>query len=78
MKKKCRKLSAWSFGLALGIFVLSYILYHYTLPGGAFTAVWQPTPGKPWVTMMVSGLGVLMLFGSIMSLLVGKIFFGDE
>ena len=78
MKKKCRKLSAWSFGLALGILVLSYILYHYMLPGGSFTTVWQPEPGKPWVTLLVAVLGVLFLFGSIMSLMIGSIFFGDE
>ena len=78
MKKKWNKLAAWSFGLALGIFALSYILYHYTLPGGAFTTVWQPEPGKPWVTLLVSVWGVMFLFAGVMSLLVGHIFFGKE
>lgn len=78
MKQKCRKLSLWCFVLALGIFALSYFLYHYTLPGGAITFVWQPQPGKPFVTNMLAMLGVQFLFGSIMSLLVGKIFFPEK
>ena len=78
MKRKWYKLSAWSFCLALGIFAFSYVLYHHTLPGGAFTAVWQPETGKPLVTLLVALWGVMFLFGSVMSLLVGHIFFGKE
>lgn len=78
MQKKFRKLSVWSFLLALAIFILSYVLYHYTLPSGAFTTIWQPTPGKPWVTLLVSVWGVMFLFASIMSLLIGRIFFGGK
>lgn len=78
MKKKCNTLAIWSFCLALAIFILSYFLYHFTLPGGAITFVWQPTPGKPFVTNMVANLGVLFLFSGIMSLLVGKIFFSEK
>ena len=78
MRQKCKKLSAWSFALALSIFIFSYILYHYTLPGGAFTTVWQPEPGKPLVTLLFAVWGVMFLFAGVMSLLVGRIFFGKE
>ncbi len=75
MQKKCRALALWCFLIAVLIFVISYLLYHFTLPGGAIALVWQATPGKPFVTELLANLGVLFLFGSIMSLLVGKIFF---
>lgn len=80
MNQKCKTLARWCFCLALVTFVLSYLIYHFTLPGGFFTITlqWQSTPGKPFVTNMVADLGVLFLFGSIMSLLVGKIFFPEK
>ena len=78
MKKKCNCLALWCFVLALGIFVLSYLLYHFTLPGGAITLVWQSTPSKPFVTELVANLGVLFLFAGILSLLVGKVFYSEK
>ena len=77
MRRKCNILALWSFVLALAVFLCSYILYHYTLPGG-FTAAWQPEPGKPMVTWLFAIWGVMFLFASVMSLLVGKIFFSDQ
>lgn len=78
MRKKCKLLAVWCFVLAAAIFILSYFLYHFTLPGGAITFVRQSTPGKPFITELVANLGVLFLFGGIGSLLVGKIFFPKE
>ena len=78
MRRKCNILAIWSFVLALAIFVFSYILYHYTLPGGGFTAAWQPEPGKPMVTWLFAIWGVMFLFAGVMSLLVGHIFFPKE
>ena len=74
MKHKLQILSRWSFALALGIFVFSYFLFHYTAPGGAFTSVYQTEPGKPLVTLLFSVLGVLFLFSSIMSALIARVF----
>jgi len=74
MKKKWNTLALCLLLLALVTFAVSYFLYHYTLPGGGITLVRQPVPGKPFVTALVANLGVLFLFGSIVSLLVGKIF----
>lgn len=78
MKKKCRILAAWSFVLSLAIFAFTYVLHHYTLPGGAFTAVRQPTPAKPFVTLLFGVWGTLFLFAGVMSLLAGRVFFGKE
>ena len=78
MRKKCNILSLCSFLLALGIFVISYILYHYMLPDGSFTTVFQTTPGKPWVTFLFGIWGVTFLFASVMSLLIGCIFFKEK
>ena len=80
MNQKYKTLALWCLLLALVTFVLSYLIYHFTLPGGFFTITlqWQPTPGKPFVTQMVADLGVLFLFGSVMSLLIGRIFFPEK
>jgi hypothetical protein len=75
MRKKFNILALCSFALALGIFVFSYILYHHTLPDGGFTAVYQMEPGKPLVTLLFSIWGVTFLFASVMSFLIGRIFF---
>ena len=78
MKKKLLTLSVCSFILAVAIFVLSYFMYHYMGPGGVWLSVWQPAPGKPFVTQLVSDLGVLFLFSSIMSAISAIIFFPNK
>ena len=78
MRKKCFCLALWTWIVALAIFLFSHYLYHYTLPGGFFTTVWQPEPGKPMVTWLFAIWGVMFLFASVMSLLVGIIFFPKE
>ena len=78
MRKKCNILALCSFVLALAIFSFSYYLYHYTLPDGGFTAVYQTEPGKPLITLLFSIWGVTFLFASVMSLLIGRIFFKEK
>lgn len=78
MRKKFNILSLCSFLLALGIFTFSYFLYHYMLPDGSFTNVFQPQPGKPYVTLLFAIWGVTFLFASVMSLLIGRIFFKEK
>ena len=77
MKNKFQKLSVVSFVIALSIFVFSYILYHYTLPSGGFTTVFQAEPGKPLVTLLFSIWGVMFLFSGVTNLLIANIFFKD-
>lgn len=76
MKKKFKKLSLWSFLLSIAIYLLSYFVYHFVTPTG-ITLVWHPEPGKPYVTMLFSMLGVFFTFSSIMSLIVAHIFCED-
>ena len=77
MKKKCCRLAVWSFALALGIFVFSYILYHHFGPEG-FTTVRRMEPYKPMITWLFAIWGTHFLFAGVMSLLVGKIFFKEK
>ena len=78
MKKKFQKLSLWSLVLALAIFVFSYFLYHYVLPDGTITTIFQKEVGKPLLTELFSILGTLFLFSSILSGMIAKIFFQKE
>ena len=75
MRKKCNILALCSLVIALGIFAFTFYLYHYCLPDGSFTNVYQTTPGKPWVTFLFGIWGVTFLFASVMSALIGRIFF---
>ena len=78
MRKKCNILALCSFVLALAIFTLSFFLYHYMLPDGSFTNVFQIQPGKPFVTLLFGIWGVTFLVSGVMSLLIGFIFFNDK
>lgn len=77
VKRKCTALAIWSFALALGIFVLSYLLYHHLGPEG-FTALRRTEPFKPMITWLVAIWGTQFLFAGCMSLLVGHIFFREK
>ena len=78
MRKKCNILAWCSLALALGIFVFTFYLYHYCLPDGTFTVVFQEEPGKPMITYLFGVWGVTFLFASVMSALIGRIFFEKE
>ena len=77
MKKKFQKLSAWSFALAVVLFALSFVLFHFLTDNG-FTTVFQQEAGKPFVTEMVADLSVLFLFSGILCQMIAKIFYSDE
>ena len=75
MRNKCYILSVSAFIISVGIFVLTYFLYHYMGADGRFTAEFLTTPGKPSVTLLFGIWGVIFLFVSWMCALVGTIFF---
>ncbi len=77
MKKKFRKLSLVSLIIAVVLFVISYVMFHYLGPVG-FSSLWRPEPGKPFVTFLFAVWGVTFLFGSVASILIAEIIYGDE
>ena len=78
MKQKFQKLSRWSLALAVILFAAAFLLFHYMTPEMTFTTTFRTEPGKPMVTEMVAMLGVLFLFSSILSGMIGKIFFSEK
>ena len=78
MKKKLKKLSFWSFVLALMNFGIAYIFYHYMSPDGTFSNVYHDDPGKPVVALLFGVFGTHFLFAGCMSGLVNWIFFREE
>lgn len=74
LRKKCNILALCALVLSLAIFVFTYFLFHYLSPEGGFSAVYQETPAKPYVTLFFGMWGVMFLFASIMSFMIGIIF----
>lgn len=77
MNKKLKTLSSWLLALSALVLIAAYCCFHYLTDGG-FTLVWQPEAGKPFVTELLGDLGVLFLFGGIVSRLCARIFYPEE
>ncbi len=77
MNKKLKKLSGWSFGIAVAIFVFTYNLFHHFTPEGFFTTAWLEEPGKPFITFLFGIWGVMFLFTGVISLVVEHVFFSE-
>ena len=77
MKQTFKKLSSVSFVLALVLFALSFVMFHFLTDSG-FTTVFQQEAGKPFVTEMTADLSVLFFFSGILCRMIAKIFFLDE
>lgn len=73
-KNKFLKLSLYSFISGIVVFVINYFFYHFVTDEG-ITTVWQPEPGKPFVSNMIGVLAVLFIFASIICLFISFIFF---
>ena len=78
MRKKCMILAVCCLVLALAIFAFSYCLFHYLSPDGGFANVFQEVAAKPMVTWLFAIWGVTFLFASVLSFLVGMIFFNKK
>ena len=72
MRERLLKLSLVQGIIAAVVFVINYFFYHFVTDEG-ITLVWQPEAGKPFVADLIGQLGVLFLFGSIVSLLCAYI-----
>lgn len=78
MKQKLKKLSLWSFLLALVIFSFAYIFFHFITPEGTFSLAWQAQSGKPFIAQLFGIWGVCFLFAAVMSRLIAHIFFPNK
>ena len=77
MRKRLLKLSLWHGIIAVAVFIINYFFYHFVTDEG-ITLVWQPEAGKPFVADLIGNLGVLFIFGSIVTLLVAFIVFDKK
>ena len=78
MKQKLRKLSLWSFVLALVNFVIAFVFYHFFTPGVGLTSVFHKEAGKPMIALLFGVFGVDFLFAGCMSGMVNRIVFAGE
>ena len=78
MRKKWIILGILSFLIALAIFTFTFALFHYMSPEGGFSPVYQETPTKPFVTLLFGIWGVTFLFFSVISVLIGLIFYSGK
>ena len=72
-RKKFFKLSLWLLITGIIFIAISYFFFHFVTDDG-ITFVWHAECGKPFVTEMIADFGVISLFFSFLSLLVGLIF----
>ncbi len=74
MRDRLLKLSLWQAIIGAVVFVINYFFYHFVTDEG-ITLVWQAEAGKPFVADLIGNLGVLFIFGSVVSLLCAFILF---
>ena len=73
-RKNLLKLSLITLIIGLLVLAIEYFFFHFVTDEG-ITTVWQPEPGKPFVSNMIGVLAVLFIFASIICLFISFIFF---
>jgi hypothetical protein len=76
-QKNLLKVSLYSLIISVVIFVINYFFFHFVTDDG-ITTTWHPEAGKPFVADLIGQLGVLMLFFSIATLMIGLICYKKE
>lgn len=74
MRKKLLKLSLIAIIVAVVVFAINYVVFHFVTDDG-FTTEFQQEAQKPFVADLIGQLGVLFVFLSASSLMVALIFF---
>lgn len=77
LRKNLYRLAIVCLLLAVVVFAINYVAFHFLTDDG-FTTVWQPEPGKPFVTNLIGMLGADLVFASIISALCGKVLLKKE
>ena len=78
MRKKFRILALCSFVLATAIFLFTFYIFHHLTPEMTFTPDRLPEPGKPFITLLFGVWGTFFLFCSVISLVIGAVFFQNK
>ena len=76
-RKNLLKVSLYSLIISVVIFVINYFFFHFVTDDG-ITKTWHPEAGKPFVADLIGQLGVLMLFFSVATLMIGLICYKKE
>lgn len=76
-KQKLLKISLISLICGIVTCAISYFFYHFVTDSG-IGFVWNPEPGKPFVSEMLGDLTVLFIFGAAFSLILALVLYGDE
>ena len=71
--KKLRKLGLIEFIMSAVSFVIDYCFFHFVSDEG-ITTVWQPEPGKPFITDLIGLLGTLFLFAATTCFIASYVF----
>ena len=72
-KRDFYKFSIVTFVMGLIVLLLTYFCFHYVTDSG-ITLTWHAEAGKPFVTFFIGVFGVLLIWSSVTSLLISKIF----
>jgi len=76
-RKNFLKLSLTTFVVGILLLAFTYFFYHFATDAG-ISLVWHKEIGKPFVTNLLGVFGVLFVWASVMSFLIGVIFFKKQ
>lgn len=76
-KKSLLKFSLILLIVGLCVLAIAYFFFHFVTHDG-ITLTWHPEAGKPFVSDMIGQLGVLFLFGSVVSLIAALVLFEEK
>ena len=77
MRKKLLRFSAYQAIIGAVILAIDFFFFHFITDSG-IVLIWQPEPGKPFITELIGILGTLFIFGAAVSLLAMCIFFDKK
>ena len=76
-RKNFFKLAIITLAIGVLLLVFTYFFYHFATDAG-LSLVWHKEIGKPFVTNLFGIFGVLFVWASVMSFLIGLVFFEKE
>ena len=77
MKKNLIKFAIINLCIGLFLLAFTYFFYHFVTDTG-ITFVFQPEPGKPFVSNLLGFFSVLFIWSSVTCFLASAVFFKKE